>query len=301
MSLTTKKENDNCKKIAYIINKNNGKIYSNVYINLNMIDEPKKNTTRELDFDSTKYEIISNYEKIKNQNYRVVISAPSGSGKSTVTNLILINLCKNEIIPEPEYLKYSKEQKELLDLPQNTIYVTDEDGNKFQNPNNLQGTIFLFTALTDDDNAFEKTKYNGRIFRKIIISEEIESVNINDLKNCICVFDDAEDHKDKNLTKKVYALIDEILTKGRKLNIHLIFSGHNLKQYKLTSYINLEANVNVFFQKATSESQLASYLKSYIGIDKNEIEKIKDAIGRYVIFSRIVPRYCISKNKIWLI
>jgi hypothetical protein len=297
MSLTINKINKNCRKVATIQNKQSGN-NTPVYIDMEKIDTQKKETLQKINIDTNKYDVEYNFEKIENQNYRIAISSPSGGGKSYCTNKILINLCKNNIIPKPIYLEYSKEEIELYDLKDK--YILDEFGGRVQDSTNLQGTIFLFTNLIDDDKAYEIEKYEGRIFKKLIISEEVTTIQLEELKNCICVFDDVETYHNTKLIKNTYNFINGILTQGRKLNINIIYCSHNLKQYKLTSYINLEMTHNVFFPKYTSETQLATYIKTYMGLDKKDIELVKQSQGRNILVSRTVPRYLISNDKIYL-
>jgi hypothetical protein len=108
-------------------------------------------------------------------------------------------------------------------------------------PNN---SIYLFSSKAEDI-AIDDLNYVKRVeIDDDIIDNKIE---LNQIKNSLCIFDDIENFGTKKITQAVLDLLNEILINGRSYLIFCLYVNHLATDYKKTRNLINEANKVVIF------------------------------------------------------
>lgn len=134
--------------------------------------------------------------------------------------------------------------------------------------------IFLFTDLEEEDRAFK-----GLPIRKMkmdaALLDELKPSMLCEESDCWVVFDDVDKIRDPAVSKKVIALMDNIIANGRshgKHTIHVIATSHSLSDYRKTKYMIENCSYWVLFPSKTITSQLRRLL-SKMDLDKIPIKE----------------------------
>ncbi|AVL93344.1 DNA packaging protein [Zamilon virus] len=128
---------------------------------------------------------------------------------------------------------------------------------------------------------------------QIPIDEELSEMDaIRDIKNALCLFDDIDTIKDKNLKNCVYDIQNDILETGRHKNIYILVTSHliNGNDKKNSRTILNEAHKVTFFPKSGSYA-INYFLKNYIGIPKKDIDEILKIKSRWITINKGYPLY----------
>ena len=147
--------------------------------------------------------------------------------------------------------------------------------------------IFLFSTF-DEDKALDLLKPT-----RITINEEIvdSPISKEELKNSVVIFDDIDTIQPKKLANAIRRLRDDLLQNGRKLNIRVISTSHQVMNYRLTRDLIAFTQKVVLFPQCTTYNQLSRFLTVYIGLDKKEIKFIKDLNTRWIMIYKNHPSY----------
>lgn len=201
------------------------------------------------------------------EHMNILITGMSGSGKTTMAkNIIDLYLS----------LLSSKEQK--------TIEIFLCSPTSGVGPNDA----FYNDVITDK---IKRLPINDEFFGDNIVT-------IEELSDCIIIFDDIEGVQNKKHMKKIYELIQSILTNGRHLMIKCIMIAHNIRtgqqSYRSILY---ETQMSIFCGHQNSR-HMTTYLSEYATINDKEI--IKEAIelknkNRYLIVNKH-DRYIGTEN-----
>jgi len=124
--------------------------------------------------------------------------------------------------------------------------------------------------------------------------------DINALSNSMIIFDDYDTIEGKE-GKAVQQVIEDIAIMGRRHtdnqgNVSMLCLTHYLTNYKKTRLILNEANYFIVYPQATSSHALSYLLKTHLGLEKDDIKKLKK-LGRWVLFHKSYPQYMISGQK----
>ena len=155
--------------------------------------------------------------------------------------------------------------------------------------------IYLFSDKDDDE---KLDKYD--LLRVMLDDSLIENpIDIDEFpEDSLVIFDDIDSLSGK-LRKSVYALINKLLKVGRSYRISVIVTAHDFSNYNETRSIIQESRyVIVFARFSSSKHHLETFLKTYIGLDKDMIEKVYKSRSRWQGFYRIAPRYMITSDEI---
>lgn len=158
--------------------------------------------------------------------------------------------------------------------------------------------IFLFSKKTEDE-VFDKLPY----IQRIILDEGFgdgEPLDCNDLQNSLCVFDDIENIREKFIKDAVYKLKDNLLETGRSANIYVCICNHIAMNYKETKIDINESTAYVFFKNGNNY-HTQRYLKEYIGLTKDKINRLMDMPSRWIMVNKTYPMYAVSENEIILL
>lgn len=206
------------------------------------------------------------YEYFHIPNYKakrdcLYICAPNQAGKSTYVS---------------KYLKYF------------TKIYSKENGN--------YKPIFLFSKLDTDPilDIFEPIRVDMNNF--ILKKNTLET-----LRNSIVIFDDVDQIHDKNISKKIYDTINEILCNGAHFDIHVIVTNHLCSDYRNTRIILNECSSITMFPKSGSSHQIEYTLKNYFGLSKCQIDKICSLRSRWVTIFKHYPQCVLYSHGVYLL
>lgn len=166
--------------------------------------------------------------------------------------------------------------------------------------------VWLF-AREDDDPAF-----SGLTRNQITVDESLpeyeqdvddilnQRITLDQLSDSLVIFDDMDNLQNKKLLINIHKLMGDIVTNGRKKNIHVIYISHLLMNYQQTRVINNESN-KVFFFPGAGTSQIEKFLKSYASMKAGEIDRIIKLKSRWIMLHKSIPRYVMYQKGIFLL
>lgn len=156
--------------------------------------------------------------------------------------------------------------------------------------------IFLFSRHK------EEKAYEGIPHQAIELNDELAEspIELTEIKNALVVFDDTDNLQDKRIKKALQLLNDDIISNGRKYNIHCLTLAHQLLNYKESRNLLNEANRVVFFNNGTTY-HIKNYLQKYAGIDVQMMRKILALKSRWTLISLGYPMYILHDHGAFLI
>lgn len=163
-----------------------------------------------------------------------------------------------------------------------------------QYPNN---DIYLFSAVKTDP-ILDKLKKLMRIDLTKFMAQDID---IEDFKDSLVVYDDCDSLPDKNIKKKVMGLQDRILQEGRHHCISCIVTSHLSCSGKETKMILSEAHSITFYPMSLQGRNLKYLLEQYMGLDRNQIAKIKKIKSRWITFCKTMPQVILSEKEVYVL
>jgi DNA-directed RNA polymerase beta subunit len=157
--------------------------------------------------------------------------------------------------------------------------------------------IFLFSDQ-DKDEQLDKFKPIRIMLNEDLIDDPIKP---EELKDSLCIFDDIDSITNKKLKNQVELLRDTILKRGRHSNIYCLVSNHQINEYRLTKEILSASSIICFYPKSGSSYSIKYLLKQYIGLNREQINKIMNLPSRYVYLSKTAPMYVVHQNGVYLL
>jgi hypothetical protein len=165
-------------------------------------------------------------------------------------------------------------------------------------PNN---NLVLFCPKLDDPALNELNPIRINLCEQNFIDPETK-LNIDELENTLCIFDDIEGIADKQIKDAVQSLRDQILVIGRSKHISCVTISHLITDHKNTRYSIMESQFVVFFPAGGTNMQITRFLKSYCGLDRNAIHRIlRETPSRYIILHKMYPFYVIAKDMAYML
>ena len=159
--------------------------------------------------------------------------------------------------------------------------------------------VFIFSSLADDS-TLDKLKYLKRIKIKeqTFLSAELGA---SDFKDSLCIFDDVDVISNKEIKAKVFKLLNEMLEIGRHFSISVIFTSHNATMGLDTKRILNECHSVTIFPRNLGGKTAKYLLDSYLGVDKDQIKRIKKVNSRWVTILKTYPQMCLSEKCAWVL
>ena len=161
-------------------------------------------------------------------------------------------------------------------------------------------TIYVVSKLEEDSTLDSMKLPNKKEIVRLDYSLWVDDPpDINSLSNSLIIFDDYDTIEGKE-GKAVQTLIEDIAIMGRKHhdqqgNITMLCLTHYITNYKKTRLILNEATHFVVYPQATSAHALTYLLKTHLGLEKDDIKKLKK-LGRWVCLGKQYPQYLISSQ-----
>lgn len=140
--------------------------------------------------------------------------------------------------------------------------------------------------------------------RRVAINEEFveDPMDVKELHDSLCIFDDIDNITDKKLSAAVHALRDAALELGRKSNIGVITTTHMLHGGKAkTVTAKREASAVTVFPGAGETGAITTYLKQSHGMDPKRIKDILAIPTRWLTLSCSFPKAVVSERKAFLL
>jgi len=189
------------------------------------------------------------------------VSGPRGSGKSYFV---------------ADYaIQYNKK------FPKNPIYLI-RLGNEDKN---LDRYVTNIINLSD-----EKTKEN---FMK-------SNLTTSDFKNSLTIWDDIDMIADKELSSKVYHLLNDIIETGRKWGVYMIQTSHLSADHEKTKRSINGANSLIYLGNGI-QSASTYVMPKLLHLDKKQIKKITNTGSRWVSIYKDHPLTCIYDKGVFLL
>lgn len=157
--------------------------------------------------------------------------------------------------------------------------------------------IVLFSKLHDDE-ALDKIK---NLIRVEINDDLINNITIDDLKDCLVIFDDCDTIQNKKYLDYINHLKDDILTTGRHYNIYCIITSHLINNYKSTRLTLNECSSITIFPNSGSAYAISYCLKNYIGLSKEDIKKIFKLPSRWTTIFKNYPQAVLYEKGCYLL
>jgi hypothetical protein len=160
--------------------------------------------------------------------------------------------------------------------------------------------VYLFSALKEDPTI---DQIKGLL--KINLSNDFladEEISIADFANSCVIFDDSDTLKSKPIRDKVNHILDEILTTGRHFNITALITKHCPTNGQDTKLILAESHQFVIFPSGLGNRSLKYLLDNYLGLDRDQVKKIKTQKSRWVCINRATfPLSVVSEKQCFIL
>jgi hypothetical protein len=159
--------------------------------------------------------------------------------------------------------------------------------------------IYLFTTITSDIGCLKDIKK----IKIIQLTEEFanDNIGVEELKESLCLFDDIDNIRDKQLKKKLFQTLNDCLQVGRKFEIDVLITFHVATAGNDTKIILNECNSISFNYKTFGNRALKYLLDSYLGLDKKQIERVKKLEGRMITVLKTYPKLVLSEKELYII
>lgn len=157
--------------------------------------------------------------------------------------------------------------------------------------------VFLFSKL-DEDPALDK--YD---IKRIELDDEIISNPImpEELKDSLVIFDDTDTLRDKAMKDELTRLKNDLLETGRHTSTDVAITSHMLTNYKETRTVLNECHSITIFPSSGSAHAIKYCLKTYVGLDKNDIDRIMKLKSRWVTIYKNFPQAVLYEHGAYLI
>jgi hypothetical protein len=158
--------------------------------------------------------------------------------------------------------------------------------------------IYLFSALTDDKGSLDLVKGIKRVkLDNDFINDD--DITIDELKESLVIFDDV-DNLSKSLKSKIWTLMNSILQTGRHTKTSAIITYHLPSNSHETRLILNECHSITFFPATMGGAKLKYLLDAYLGLDKNEIRRIKAIKSRWITVFKTYPKVILSQYEAFI-
>jgi hypothetical protein len=162
--------------------------------------------------------------------------------------------------------------------------------------------VYLVSKLEQDDTLDSmKGRQCIRLKPAKLVEKPIKTTeDMEKLRDTMVIFDDYDSFTGKE-AKTIQQLMDDIATMGRHMNITMLCLTHYLTNYAKTRLLLTEATQLVLYPLSTGASALAYVLKTYLGMEKAEIQHLKSTGSRWVCIFKNYPCYVITENEAYLL
>ncbi len=118
--------------------------------------------------------------------------------------------------------------------------------------------------------------------------------------NSLTIIDDIEAIVDKEVKKSVEELINQLLSVGRARNASIFYLKHDACDHKKTKTILIETHFITVFRDDLNGRNFKYLLESYAGLNKKQIDYLKDNHSRVLTVSLKYPKSLITEDELYI-
>jgi len=167
----------------------------------------------------------------------------------------------------------------------------------FQENNPIE--IFLFSYL-EKDKTLDAVKKIQRV--NIHDPEFINSeLTAQDFKDCCVIMDDMDCEANKKVRLKVMNLVQQMLQIGRHLGTTVLFLCHEVCNGTETKMTLNESHSITIFVKTLGNKKLKYLLDNYLGMDKEQMQKVKNIDSRAVTIFKSYSKVIFDEKDIFIL
>jgi hypothetical protein len=243
--------------------------------------------------------IISNNTEQKKKNQQIISLDDNGDARNPFNDLVLTDTNqKFQVIGDPN-------------RERDIIYVTGRSGsgksyfmkewvNNYYKKMYKKRQVYLFSALKEDPTIDQINGLNRIILDTDFLNEN--EITVSDFAESCVIFDDTDVITNKQIRDKINHIMDEILQTGRHHKISCLISKHTCCNGKDTKMILNESHQYVIFPQGLGNKSLKYLLDSYMGLDNQQIKRIKSQRGRWVSINRSTfPMTVVSEKECFIL
>lgn len=158
--------------------------------------------------------------------------------------------------------------------------------------------VYLFSKV-DDDPSLEGIQRLKKIKLDMdIVDEPIEP---DELSNSLCIFDDVSTIRNKAIKDEILNLINDIAEIGRHDSVYMCITNHLLSDYKSTRTILNECKSLVCFPSAGSAHQIKYVLRTYFGLDNDDVNRVLKLNSRWAQIFKNFPQCILYQHGAYLL
>jgi len=179
-----------------------------------------------------------------------------------------------------------------------SFYVQMYAGNyRVLHPKN---NIYVFSSLESDKGGLDKIKGIKRIkLDADFINDAI--IPTADFTNSLVIFDDVDNISDKKTKAVVWTYLNNMLQTGRHFSISVAMTFHVSAGGNQTKMILNEATSLTFFPTTIGGRNLKYICDSYLGMDKDQIKKLKKINSRWITIHKTYPKVILSEKNAFIL
>jgi len=151
--------------------------------------------------------------------------------------------------------------------------------------------VYLISKLKEDE-TLDKLKFLKRLNIQSFIDDYPD---LEEFKDCMIIADDY-DTLTGDAQKTIEKLIDDLAIMGRHTNTTMLCLSHYLTNYKKTRLLLNEATNIVVYPLSTSYHALRYLLKSYVGVDEDDLKRQRRYGSRWLSYAKGFPQFMISQK-----
>jgi hypothetical protein len=156
--------------------------------------------------------------------------------------------------------------------------------------------IYVISSIAEDKSIDSLKPKRINVIHSEFMFDEFTA---EDFKDSSVIADDVDVFPTK-IKKKVLSIINSILQIGRHYKVSLCFTTHNPTNGAETKILLAEAHIITVFPKTTGNRALKYLLDSYLGMDKNQIAKLKKMKSRAISIIRGYPQVVLGDQEAFL-
>lgn len=157
--------------------------------------------------------------------------------------------------------------------------------------------IYVFSALKDDESLDVVEPKRIKIDERLIT----EPLTVEDFKNSLVIFDDIDVISNKIWRKAVYQIMNEVLETGRHYYCSCLITNHLPTARDDTKRVLNECHTITYFPHSGNASTLKRLLVEIVGIEKEDMKKIKNLKSRWATIYKNYPQIAMTEKDIWLL
>jgi hypothetical protein len=163
-----------------------------------------------------------------------------------------------------------------------------------------KNSIYVFSTLDSDKEGLDRIKGIKRIkLDQDFVNDEI--IPTEDFKDSLVIFDDVDNISDKKTKNTVWTYMNNFLQTGRHFNISVVVTFHVSAGGTATKMILNEATSFTFFPATIGGRNLKYICDSYLGMDKEQIKKLKNIDSRWITVHKTYPKVILSEKEAFIL